>query len=230
MIDLVQLHQHLHDSASRYVRAGEIVPDPVPSAGDERWGLSLVIIPDKFTRQRMSACAAEIALLSANSHSVYSADDLHLTVRSLEGFANSVPERVVEAYSRRLTRALAGVGPIRVTMRGVYLTATGVVACGVPNDALRTARDRLAGDAAEHGWIQFRGGDAGRVRNTAHASLIVFGPGAERDDKLVDHVESLRGEYFGEIVASRLALVRYDVSRKSVSLRTLGHVPLDVSA
>ncbi|WP_281883667.1 2'-5' RNA ligase family protein [Agromyces rhizosphaerae] len=223
---LTALHRRIHESAAEAVRAGRPAVDPVPVDGDARWGLSLVALPDADTRAALQAAAAGLASTTANPHVAYDAGDLHMTVRSLEGFADEVPEAVIDRYCERLTSALRGVGPLTVRFEGMFLTSTGVVACGHPDPVLPLARERLAADAAAHGWNQVRGGDAARIRDTAHVSLMVFRDAAARDDRLVDHVEASHGTALGTMTVDRLALVTYTVSGDGVKLHRRGWVPL----
>ena len=223
---VVELHNRLHADAIDSVRAGVTNVDRVPSNGDPRWGLSLVVLPDADVSRRLGGFAAQLASLSPNPHMAYAEPDLHITVRSLEGYIDDVPELVIDRYIERVEAALSGIGAIRIGLHGAYLTSTGVVACGLADPTLAVARRRLAQDAEENGWMQVRGGDAERIRNTAHASLMVFRDGTHRDDRLADRVDGSRDLFFGDLTVEQLALVTYSVTDSSVALRARGTVAL----
>lgn len=223
---LSALHQRIHDAAVPMIRQGTPQVDPVPAHGDPRWGLSLVAIPDESVRRTLAVRAAELAEVSENPHVAYLSPDLHVTVRSLEGFASHVDDDVVRRYSDRVREVLHDVNEIEIGFQGLFLTSTGVVTCGLPDDNLQKARERLAVDADQNGWMLVEGGDSNRVRNTAHASLMVFRQGKHRDDALVDAVNASCDETFGTMLVHRLALVTYVVTESSVRLVKRAEVEL----
>src|SRR5699024_8789834 len=200
------------------VRRGEHETDPLPFHGAPRWGLSLVALPEEPVREQLASRAAALAAASPNPHAPYEAADLHVTVPSLEGFVDRVDDAVVHRYADRVSHALRGVGAIEIRFEGLFLTASGVVAGGVPNSSLQHARERLAVDADKHGWELVMGGDAHRIRGTAHASLIIFRSGGHSDDELVDTVTRSRHDPLGSMLVSRLALVTYTVTNTAVHL------------
>ncbi len=146
----------------------------------------------------------------------YRPEGVHITVRSLEGYVEDVPEDVVADYQQRITRLAAGLPAIGVEMRGVGASPSGVLAHGYPSPALDDLRQRLAQDAAAHPWAQARSGDANRVRNTAHATLLLFRPAPQPDPELAHAISKFKDHDFGSFETRAADLVTYRLSEDEI--------------
>lgn len=210
-------YDRIHESSRSAVLNGTYRDDTVPTDADPRWGLSLVALPPADLAERLAGLAADLAARATNPHVPYEAANVHVTVRSLEGYASVIPPAVVATYADRVGRLLTGLDELTIAFGGTAVASTGVIARGFPNHTLRELRDRLRRDAAEHPPLLYPSGDAGRVRDTAHASLLVFRAGFGPDPDLVRAVEAARHE-FGAFTTRRLALVSYRVRVDAVRL------------
>lgn len=217
-MELAQKYAEIHSSSAEIVRSGSYTPDAVPATGDSRWGLSLVVLPDPRIAQRLADAARELGRAAANPHIAYQPDDIHITVRSLEGHERPVSDETVRNYLDRIEPLTKNLDGLRIELRGLFTTRGGVIAGGHPNQVLTTLRSRLLQDWQAQGFESIPGGDADGSRDTAHTSLMVFRAGAHPETTLVDLIESAADTHFGTITARALALVSYQVTEDSIHL------------
>lgn len=215
---LTEKYAEIHFSAAESVRRGDYSPDVVPVTGGSRWGLSLVALPEPAIARRLAKTALALSGAASNRHVAYQPNDIHITVRSLEGHEHQVSEETVTNYLSRIRRLTENLGEIQVDVRGLSATRGGVIACGYPNDTLVILRSRLLQDWQAHGFESIPGGDGDGNRDTAHSSLMVFRPGGSPEPQLVDLIESKANTQFGAVTTRTLALVSYQVSEDSVRL------------
>lgn len=218
-MELAQKYAEIHSSSSEIVRSGNYTPDAVPETGDSRWGLSLVVLPKPEITHRLAEAAQDLGEAAANPHVAYRPDDIHITVRSLEGHENYVSDETVRNYQDRIEPLTKDLADLRIDMRGLFATRGGVIAGGHPNQVLMTLRSRLLQDWQTQGFESIPGGDAGGSRDTAHTSLMVFRAGGRPETTLVDLIESATGQQFGTITTRTLALVSCQVTEDSIRLK-----------
>ncbi|WP_165449669.1 2'-5' RNA ligase family protein [Krasilnikovia cinnamomea] len=202
------------------------MPDAIPVHGDPRWGLSVVLRVDDAVAERVAAELPGLADAGEAAHLVYRPEDLHCTIRSLEGFQDEVPQTQVDRYVDQLTRVAAGLGPVRVTYRGLGGAPGGVFVRGFPDAALWTLRERLHADQLPHGPFGVPSVDTGRIQATAHVSVVVFRPPAVDETKLAEYVGARTEQPFGTAEATSLSLVRYTPTASAVAMEELARVPL----
>ena len=85
MDELKLKYRAMWDQAEDAVRSGTYQPDPAPQHGEPRWGVSLVALVDGEVRDKIEDDLARLVPQVGAQHFVYSPQDLHMTVRSLEG-------------------------------------------------------------------------------------------------------------------------------------------------
>ncbi|AUG80524.1 hypothetical protein CFP65_5842 [Kitasatospora sp. MMS16-BH015] len=224
---LGETYRSLWRVGERALREATHQPDGIPEHGSPRWGLSLVI---RVTGAPREALAAELAVLAehcAGPHLVYRPEDLHLTVRSVEGFADEVAEEHVDHYARQARRAVRGLGPLAVTLRGIGGSPGGLFACGYATPALQQLRHRLHADTPPGGYLGVPGGDARRIRDTAHASLVVYRPPVRPEAALADHVSAEADTEYGTLAVTALSLVRYRPTATRVAMEELARIGLE---
>ncbi|BFU44726.1 2'-5' RNA ligase family protein [Krasilnikovia sp. MM14-A1004] len=223
---LAATYERLWAAGDAALRSGTHVPDAIPVHGDPRWGLSVVLRIDGRSAERIVAELPGLAAAAAGPHLVYRAADLHCTIRSLEGFQDDVSQVQADRYADQLRRVSAGLGPLRVTFRGLGGAPGGIFVRGFPSAALWTLRERLHTDQLPHGPMAVPSVDVDRIRGTAHASLMVFRPPAVDETKLAEYVDARSSLPFGTVEAAGLSLVRYTPMPDAVSMQELARVPL----
>lgn len=200
-------------AAERALAAGTYHPDTPPVDGAPRWGISVVIRVDGPVRDRLARVLADLRALRRSPHLVYRPADLHCTVRSLEGHQRVIPPGRARRHADRIVEAAAGLPPLRLRVRGLGGSPGGLFACGYPTPALRTLRVRLGELAAVDratGAAGVPGGDADRIRDTAHVSLLVFAGPVVAEPELLGHLAAHQQTEFGVLDVGHLSVVRYD--------------------
>jgi 2'-5' RNA ligase len=213
------------DSSAR-LRIGDIQPDPVPGDGSRRWGVSAVIRPLGRVQSRLAEAADELKALAGDRQVVYGPTNLHTTVRSIEFHRIDVGEHdeKVSEYRQALQKILRDFGPIPITYRGLTSDGTSIMAQGWPaDDTLQLVREAFH---AELGRRALLGGpERSSVRQTSHASLIVFTHPLCHAEKLADHVRDNRTTDYGRCDITDVELVRYRRSESDVRLDVFASVP-----
>jgi hypothetical protein len=210
----------------RSLRAAGHQPDSIPLQGDRRWGLSLVFRIDGALRDVLSAELDALASRCRAPHLVYAPRHLHSTVRSLEGFQDEVPGSQVRHYADQLLRMSADLAVPQIEYAGLSGTAGGIFVCGYPSDSLAVLRRRLYEDQLPLGALGVPGADADFIRDTAHASLVVYRAPVCEEGALADYVSSRTDDFFGRVSVTALSIVRYRPTARSVHLEELARIPL----
>jgi hypothetical protein len=220
------LYRSLWERTDEALRTATHKPDPLPAHGDYRWGLSVVFRIDGPVLDALRPELDAMTRLRKSPHLVYTAENLHSTVRSLEGFQETVPAGQVEHYVDQLNRVKRGIGPIEVDYVGLSGAPGGIFVCGYPSPALAELRERLHHDQLPIGPMGVRSVDAERTRTTTHVSLVVFRPPLTDETKLAEYVSARSGAYYGRAMVRSLSLVRYRPTAESVHMEELTRVAL----
>lgn len=194
------------DEGSKAFRDGTFHPDPVPRDGEPRFGLSFVVRAEGPFAERIAAESAAIASLCHGTHLNYVPRDLHMTVRSVEGFQDTVPQHQIDHYLGQFKRATQGLGPIEASFRGLGGSRGGLYVRGFPNAALLELRRRLRDARVPFGNLGPTGGDGDRYRDNAHVSLLVPREPVP-EPEVADYVDTRTDVDFGAISGNAVSLV-----------------------
>ncbi len=222
--ELAKRYRDLDRAARLLIESGGIAGDPLPRTPDPRWGLSLVLRPPRSLAEQLAQCAQQLADSSRAPHAPYRPAGIQLTIRSLEGYVADVPQEVVADYEKRIHGLVSGLPAITVEMRGVGASSAGVLAHGYPSPALAELRQRLARDTEAHPWIQARSGDENRVRNTAHATLLLFREAIHPDPGLLETLSKVEYHHFGTFETKSADLVTYRVCIDRIDVIKRAHI------
>ncbi|WP_246039491.1 hypothetical protein [Glycomyces buryatensis] len=187
-------------------RDGTFHPDPIPRDGESRFGLSLVVRLEGPFGERIAEESAAIAALCRGAHLNYAPSDLHMTVRSVEGFQDTVPQHQIDHYLGQLKRAVEGLGPIAASFRGLGGSRGGLYVRGFPNPALLELRRRLRDARVPFGNLGPAGGDGDRCRDNAHVSVLVPRE-AVPEPEAAAYIDSRTDVDFGSIRCNEVSLV-----------------------
>ncbi|WP_155830258.1 2'-5' RNA ligase family protein [Glycomyces tenuis] len=223
---LRKLYDEVWAGGAAAFRGGTYRADPVPAHGAGRWGLSFVVRVEGALAEAFAAECDRIARVRRSPHLVYRRDELHMTVRSLEGYQETVPEEQVLHYRSQLERAVEGVGPFAVRFRGLCGSPAGVFVRGYPDGALFELRHRLTEAQRPQGNLGVPGGDGERVRDNAHVSLLVAKSPVVAEPELVEYVDARSEVEFGTLRCAAVALVRYRPDAVSVGLEEYERIRL----
>jgi hypothetical protein len=175
---------------------------------------------------RAASLAEQIAAV-AGQHIVYGLDDLHVTVRSLEGFRVFEPgDDVVARYIEVLEQEVRSLHSLPIHFDGVAPTLSGVIALSsTGSPELRALRQRLHRDLAALAPVP--GPDARGPRERTHMSLVLFtGPLADADVTAATLADLVDVD-LGVACFDRLELVRYERTERTVRMISLWAGRLD---
>ncbi len=210
------------------VKAGNVDPDPVPTATSLRWGVSIVakiVLPLAATFETL---ADRCRHLCGENHTFYSRANFHVTVRSCEfhrfGVLQNDPS--IHAYQTALADVCQDHNPFEIAFCGLNANRTGVIGQGYPLSetlqALRSAlHDRLVDLDFQHGP------EEDGVRHTAHTSIMVFGGPVTDPAGLYSWVSANRETWYGSARVTHLSLVRYNRTAYDVNSVSLAEFALE---
>jgi hypothetical protein len=195
---------------------GTFRPDPVPHDGEPRFGLSFVVRVEGALAELIAAESDAIAQRCRGTHLNYVPRDLHMTVRSVEGYQDTVPQHQIDHYRGQFKQAAEGLGPIQARFQGLGGSRGGLYVRGFPNAALLELRRRLRDARVPFGNLGPAGGDGDRYRDNAHFSLLVPREAVPEPD-VAAYVTSRTRVEFGSIRCTEISLVRW---RRTCTQRT----------
>jgi len=223
---LATIYDDLWSRGRWALTSGRLVVEPLPSPGTTRWGISAVFRP---WSPALADCAAECAPLVGVDGVVYGEHNLHVTLRSFEGWRGDVAneDAALDVYRDVVAAIAKDLTAIRVRFRGLTASASGVLVQGWPVDdvhALRTVlHDRLVATGVPMTGPEARRAD---LRRTAHATLAMYGRAVAQPRELTAFVERHRDTDFGEHRFETLWLVGYRRTSRDVALTTYGRFDL----
>lgn len=158
----------------------------------------------------------------------YGSDDVHITVRSLEGFRGTpLTEARRDELCAYVEASLVGASPFTLGMNGLAGGGDTVFACGYPSPGLALLRNTLH----RHRHLIDGTGpvspDASRIRDTAHASLIVFRDQAVAEPEVAALLDDLRGADLGDECVKELVLAEFSPTISGAGMRRFCTFTLD---
>lgn len=202
---------------------GTFHPDPVPRDGDPRFGLSLVVRAEGGFADRIAAESEAIAARCRGNHLNYVPRDLHMTVRSLEGFQDTVPQQQIDHYLGQLKEATEGLGPIAARFEGLGGSRGGLYVRGYPNADLLELRRRMRDARVPFGNLGPAGGDGDRYRDNAHVTLLVPRE-AVPEPEVAAYVDARTAVDFGSITTREIALVVWRPDLRAANIEVIERV------
>ncbi|MDX3339697.1 hypothetical protein PV409_17175 [Streptomyces sp. ME02-6979.5a] len=203
---------------------GTYSADSIPRHGEPRWGLSLVVPIDGAIRDAIAQDLGPIAAALSPHHFTYLPENLHSTVRSLEGYQDQVPQDQVDYYADLVETALKDCPPIEIELSGLGGSKGGLFVCGVPSDGLVRLRTRLHEAGAVEGPRAFVSNDYTTMRDIAHISVAVFQAPVVPEHSIAGVVSALREKRYGTIRPAALDLVRYDLAGGEITMSRLAGI------
>lgn len=209
------------------IEDGRIDADPVPTATSLRWGVSIVATIAPPLAATFEALTDSCRHLCGDNHTFYNRANLHITVRSCEfrrvGMAQKDP--ALAAYQSVLADIGRKYDPFEIAYCGLNANRTGIICQGYPlSESLQTLRGEIHRRLGEPGFRLGPEGDG--VRQTAHASLVVFGGPVADPAALVGWLRANRETWFGATRVTHLSLVKYRRTAYDVKLVPVARVVL----
>lgn len=221
----------LFAEAAPLIARGHHNRDTAPEEGG-RWPVSVVLRPpaDSPLSQTLDALTAEAATLAGPGHwQTGQLGSVHLTVRALEYYRHTVDpdEPVIKRYQSAMERAATVVGPARIEVTGLTLTAGSVMAAAVPLDAQADLfMDNLRYELGPDNWLELPHGR----RDIWYLNLLHFTTDIPDPKRLIEWVQAHRHTSLGQVTINQTDLIRYrhspDGPRPHMRPEALGHAVL----
>jgi 2'-5' RNA ligase len=217
---LVEIYDDVWAEGRRALIDGRLVAEPLPVVGTVRWGISAVLRPRSWS-PALRSCATRCAELMGDGGVVYDAENLHITVRALEGYREQVTDEAdayLRIYDEVLTEVSARWMPIGMRLRGLASSPSGVLIQGWPMVDLQGLRAELHRRLAAQA-LPVTGPEqvVSNIRTTAHATLSIYGT-VDHPRDLASFIDANRTTDFGEQTFDRLWLVGYRRTAREVEL------------
>jgi hypothetical protein len=217
---LAARYARIADGGAAVLANGHVAPDPLPVDGGLRWGIAAVLRL-RGRSPALTDAAAALARLLGPSHVVHAPDALHVTLRQFEPYRERIAadDARLHACAAVVASFAADTAPVTIALRGLIVSSTGVVVAGWPRVDLQRLRldlhDRL--DAA-HVPMTGPEADRSRLRDTAHASLAIFGGPVARHVELAALAADHADADFGTCTFDDVSIVGYRRTHDAVSL------------
>jgi hypothetical protein len=180
-----------------------------PPVDGGRWGIAVILKPTKELTARLGEITNEAMRVAGTHHwPTGSPSAAHITVRALEPHRSNVPDDdpSVARYAKALLRAAARSKPILMTIRGITLTPSCVMACAEPDDDSCAARfaDALHEELGPDAWLEEH-----FDRNIWYSTLVHFAGPIDDPQGLVQWVSQRRETLVGRAILDEVQLIRY---------------------
>ena len=192
-----------------------------PLADGGRYGLSIVLLPDRPTADRLGQLTAEALVEAGPGHwPTGSPDTLHVTIRALEAHRSKVPadDPLVARAGSALIRAAARSRPVSMALRGLTLTSTGVMLRIRPEDeAAPELAAAIGEELGDDGWFE-----RDYQRTIWYSMLVHFAAPITDPARLIAWVRDRRAVDLGRVRfdAAQLTRWRYDGTRTRCTVLT----------
>lgn len=163
-----------------------------PPIDGGRWPVSIVALPPDPVRDQLASLMRSALLHAGPEHfTTGRPDTVHLTVRALEPYRDlaAPDDQIVTDWRAAMERACAATGPFDLTLTGVTMSRTGVMAQLEPVDRRPWEfMDRLRSELGDLAWYE----DRWMRRNIWYATLVHFAGDITDPAGLVAWVEAHR--------------------------------------
>jgi len=190
-----------------------------------RWGIAVILKPDTTLTHQLADLTKDAMRIAGRHHwPTGSLTAVHFTVRALEWFRTEVPEDdpSVARYTAALQRAAERAKPVALTVRGLTLSPSCIMACAEPTDG--TAADfaqALAEELGADGWLE-----ADFNRSIWYSTLVHFAGPIDDPQRLVTWITERRETLIAQATFDTAQLIRYAFNGHHTELVTLASVVL----
>ncbi len=196
-----------------------------PPLDGGRWGVAVILKPDAMVTGWLAEITGDAMRVAGSHHwPTGSPGAVHFTVRALEPFRTDIGQGdpSVGRYAAALERAAKRVKPVTLTVRGLIVTTSCVMACAGPTDDSAAIFARaLAEELGPDGWLE-----AEFHRNIWYSTLVHFAGPIDDPQALVTWVAERRETLVGQAILDTAQLIRYVFNGHHTELAALASVTL----
>ena len=220
-MNLPEHYNKLYTESAAKIAAGDYEIDHlINSEDDYRFGITLVIRPDKSTKANIQKFLAEVKAIEPGQY-YYRDSDIHITVMSIiscyEGF--ELKQVQVEDYVQLIQMVLEKHKSFKIEFKGLTASPSCILVQGFLTEKLNEIRDDLR-TAFKSSELK-QSIDKRYSIQTAHSTIIRFKEKLENPGALLNLIEKFRDFYFGHFTVDRIELVYNDWYQRDSKVKQL---------
>lgn len=197
------------------------IDEQIDDAGDQRFGLTLLIRPSETVKANIDNVLNRIKEIEPEQY-YYPKSDLHITVLSIiscySGFELS--RIATEQYATIIRKSLEKIDNFEITFKGITLSDAGVLIKGYPsNDSFNNLRENLRENFSQTHLEQSI--DSRYILTTAHITAIRFRKKLNDPKAFLTFLEQFKEHDFGKSKIDNLELVYNDWYQKEEKVQRL---------
>jgi len=204
--------------------------EPQPEMGSERWGLSAVLRPAGPLAEKLVETCERLDSARRGPHFAYDMSSLHVTVRSMTSYSLQYSDDVVLECVQDLREVASSSREVRIRLEGVAVASAGIIACGYPSRELLKIRhvllERAKVRAHDRGYPAPLEGEGPRIRDSAHASLMVFRGTSIAEPEVAHILQGSDAHVSGALSFEEIELVQFRVKPHDITLQVLETIRL----
>lgn len=210
-MNLSDLYNQMYTDAIQQIEADKYKIDHlIDSQQDNRSGITLIIQPDKNSKERIQNILHDFKKAEPNQY-YYPDSDIHVTVMSIiscyAGFELSAIN--IADYKQVISSCIPKDTPIEIEFKGLTASPSCVMVQGfLLNDSLRILRENIRKAFRNSSLKQSI--DARYTIQTAHATVLRFKQPLTNKEHFLQTLECFRDHYFGKANIRTLSLVHND--------------------
>ncbi|MEM6262871.1 MAG: mutarotase [Bacteroidota bacterium] len=217
----VHYDQLYRDSIQKIQADAYQVDKLIDSEHDTRFGLTLLVRPDKATTHRVQQVLSKIRAVEPQQY-YYRDADLHVTVMSIiscyEGF--TLGQIKVEEYVDTIQKSIQGVGRFDIEFRGLTASPSCLMVQGFfTHDTLDRIRDNLRANFSATNLEQTL--DKRYPTQTAHSTIFRLKETLANKEQFLEIVDTYRDFHFGTLTVDTLELVYNDWYQRRERVKVL---------
>jgi 2'-5' RNA ligase len=210
-MNLSEHYNNLYQDSIQKIKSDNYqIDNLIESSSDNRFGITLLIRPDKRIRDAIHKFLIDLKIIEPNQY-YYPDSDIHVTVMSIiscyDGF--DLTQIQVMDYVEIIKKSITGEKEIQIEFRGVTASPSCILIQGFLKDnTLTNIRNNLR--------INFKNSNLEQTLDkrysiqTAHATVVRFRTSLTQKDEFIKVLDSYRNFNFGIFEVNSLALVFND--------------------
>lgn len=210
-MNLKEHYENLYKKAIASIKANNYEIDHlIESNNNERFGITLLIRPDKNTKTNIQHFLSEVKAIEPNQY-YYPSPDIHVTVMSIIScYTGFKLENIdIEDYVKLIKQTLDKQKTFHIRFKGLTASPSCILLQGfVDNNVLQEIRDQLR-LSFKNSTLQ-QSLDQRYVIQTAHSTIIRFKQQLINQNKFLKLIEKYRDFDFGTFEVNNVELVYND--------------------
>ncbi len=186
------------------------IDELIDSDNDNRFGITLLLRPDNFVKDKIQKLLSKIKLIEPNQY-FYRDSDLHVTVMSIISCYNgfNFNKIGIEDYIETIKKSINGLNHFNIEFRGLTASSACLMVQGfLENNTLNQIRNNLRYNFKDTDLEQSI--DKRYTIQTAHSTIFRLKGKFSNKEGFLEIVEEYKDFYFGTFTVDTLELVFND--------------------